>query len=262
MIGRVGVEITPGEQSAERARQDLGVGLDAPISVLVVVESAADVPVAVQELPGDVAGLFLRRRGRALLTVNGNHPVVRQRFTLAHEFGHLYMGHTSRLETTELMWSGADRQEVEANYFAGAFLAPRQAVRNWADRHPDRAGDLETVVRMSTFFGTSAEASRIRLELSGVVSRNRSDALKRQIRNGEHHGVRAALGLTAFTDELSQLKQEVETGARELPRLPAVLVSTARRARDQSLMDEEDFEMVMRGQTAPLTGSSGDPADE
>jgi Zn-dependent peptidase ImmA (M78 family) len=243
---RRGARITPGERAAEQARHDLGLGLEAPVQVLDAVEDLAGIPVCIQTFPGDVAGLFYRRRGRPMLFVNGTHPVERQRFTLAHEFGHVRMAHAPRVESVDKMGS-RDAQEVEANYFAGAFLAPRQAVSNWADRHTDLPVDLEMVVRLGASFGTSAEASRIRLEVAGVIGVTDSQRLKARIANNEHYGMVAALGLSGYADGLSRLKRDVEEGTRVLPRLPAVLVATARRARDEELLEEEDHQRLLRG---------------
>ncbi len=243
----------PGERAADKARQALGLGLDAPISVLDAVEDLAGIPVCVQEFAGDVAGLYYRRGERAYLFVNGAHPVVRQSFTLAHEFGHHRMRHSPRVESVAGMAS-KDPQEVEANYFAGAFLAPRQAVRNWSEHHPELSS-LELAVRVGAFFGISAEASRIRLELAGVIGPAEGRQIKRQIAAGEHREVFAALGLTPAADALSRLARDVQAGERTLPRLPLVLVRGAREANAQGLLDDEDL-------TALLGETEGTPPGE
>jgi len=238
-----------GEVAAEEARQALGLGLDAPIPILEAFEDLASVPVCVQAFSGEIAGLFYRRHKRPYLFVNGTHPVQRQRFTLAHEYGHCEMGHSPRLESLSRMQS-TDRQEVEANYFAGAFLAPRQAVHNWADRNSELPVDLELVVRMSAFFGISAEVSRIRLERSGVIGKSASNKLKARIAAGEHRGMLGALGVSATTDMLSRIKWEVDAGRYTLPRLPGILVRRAHEARARGLLDEEDLTALLRNSDA------------
>jgi Zn-dependent peptidase ImmA (M78 family) len=245
--GRRDAPSHPGERAAEDARHALGLGLDAPISVLDAVEEIATVPVCVTELSGEVAGLFYRHRGQVYLFVNGADPVVRQRFTLAHEFGHHRMGHEPRVESLAAMYS-RDQQEVEANYFAGAFLAPRQAIHNWAARHPEPPPGLELVVRVGAFFGLSPESARIRLELAGVVDQRQSQRLKEQIAAREHRGLRTQLGLSDKADALSQLRDDVEAGRRTLPRLPAVLVRGASMAHSQGLLGDEDLHTLLRGE--------------
>lgn len=53
-------------------------------------------------------------RGRTLLLYNDQSPPARQRFTLAHELGHLLLGHGVR----------SMREEDEADFFAAALLMP------------------------------------------------------------------------------------------------------------------------------------------
>src|SRR5579871_982818 len=141
-----------------------------------------------------------------------------------------------------------DQQEVEANYFAGAFLAPRQAIRNWAERHPEAPLGLELVVRVGAFFGLSAEAARIRLELAGIVDQRQGAGLKKQIAASEHRGLLTQLGLTDKADALSQLRDDVEARRRTLPRMPAVLVRDASRAHTRGLLSSEDLHTLLRGE--------------
>jgi rRNA maturation protein Nop10 len=63
----------------------------------------------------DHAGLL---RDGTVIEVPSRDPVVRQRFTVAHELGHATLGH----EVPE------DRIEVEANAFASELLLPRTAL--------------------------------------------------------------------------------------------------------------------------------------
>lgn len=261
MTIRRGAAIDEGEDRAYIARQELGLGLDAPISVLDAVENLAGVPVCVAAFPQDVAGVFLRRAGRAFLFVNGTQVVVRQRFTLAHEYGHYVMQHAPRIESDAGM-RAKDPQEVQANNFAGAFLAPRQAIHSWVDRHAGPAADLDLVVRLGAFFGISAEAACIRLEKAGVLGTEASEALKIRVRAGEHRGLPSRLGLTPFADSLGRLKVDVDRGARDLPRVPALLVRHARSAHEQGLLDSDELRAVLRGTPVDSTKRDSEFEDE
>ena len=64
--------------------------------------------------------------GRPLILVSQNKPVPRQRFTAAHELGHVLLGHVeegSRLVNREPS-PGDNPLEREANVFASRLLAP------------------------------------------------------------------------------------------------------------------------------------------
>src|SRR4051795_5094926 len=121
--------------------------------------------VVVLELGDDIAGACLQRGGLALLFVNGAHAAVRQRFTLAHEFGHRRLGHASVVDRpADVFGAQHDPAEVAANYFAAEFLMPGQAVRRWAR---GRRLTLDELVQLAGEYGVSAKMARIRLETAG-----------------------------------------------------------------------------------------------
>lgn len=53
-----------------------------------------------------------------MILYNSKKPPNRIRFSIAHELGHIVLEHTSKSE----------EEEIEANYFASNFLAPRMAI--------------------------------------------------------------------------------------------------------------------------------------
>lgn len=58
--------------------------------------------------------------------VNGQQPAIRQRFTVAHECGHIWLDHlVGRAARSR------DVMEVEANFFAGYLLAPDALIQQW-----------------------------------------------------------------------------------------------------------------------------------
>jgi len=93
---------------------------DPPIDV-VAVAAALDLPISYEAL-GNVDGEL--REGR--IRVNKHHHEVRQRFTIAHEIGHMRL-HTAHAARGSLV-------EREANTFAGALLVPPLMLREAAAR--------------------------------------------------------------------------------------------------------------------------------
>ena len=154
--------------------------------------------------------------------------------------------------SSDVFGAPKDPDEVAANYFAGAFLVPRTALRNWADRHADDPRDLELVVRAGAFFGVSAMTARIRLERAGVLRPAESKRLEAQIHAKQHYGMVNYLGVSQLTDELARLHHQ---GA--LPRLPARMTTAARRAHEAGLIDDEEFSELLQGRTE-LVASAGD----
>lgn len=57
-----------------------------------------------------------------IIEYNDKHPVVRKRFSVAHEIGHKLMGHSVRADIFNI--NSNDPREVEANVFAAELLMP------------------------------------------------------------------------------------------------------------------------------------------
>lgn len=69
-----------------------------------------------------------------LILVNKNEPATRQRFTVAHELGHYFLGHgNSPREDTEFNLTPAVRkpEEIAANDFAAKLLMPKAYVEHF-----------------------------------------------------------------------------------------------------------------------------------
>src|SRR5258708_2570831 len=108
----------------------------APIDVNLVARSLG-LQIVFNDLGEDISGLLVTHSGNSSICVRESEPVVRQRFTIAHEIGHFVLRHqfeddgqvhvdegwkvTAR---SSAQAAGADPKEVEANQFAAALLMP------------------------------------------------------------------------------------------------------------------------------------------
>lgn len=95
-----------------------------------------------ERLGRDVSGLLFRDDGRVLIGVNDLHSPKRQRFTVAHEVGHLalHRGRPLLLDHVRVNFRDAnsstatDTEEIQANAFAAEILMPRAMVMAEARR--------------------------------------------------------------------------------------------------------------------------------
>ena len=62
--------------------------------------------------------------GRAVIYVRSDQALTRQRFTVAHELGHLLLHEPGRRFRDSWSSTGVDLAEVQANNFAAALLMP------------------------------------------------------------------------------------------------------------------------------------------
>lgn len=126
-----------------------------------------------QPLADNVSGWIERREGGDYgVVVNSEHPLVRQRFTAAHELGH-YIYHREllgagvgdtrayRQEGTPIPPNAAIRpmHERQANSFAANLLMPARTINVL------RAQGVNTVLGLADRLEVSQDAMRIRLGL-------------------------------------------------------------------------------------------------
>ena len=205
-----------GIHAARAAREELGLPLEEPLDdVLLAVEQVGP-PVAVLDLDEGIAGAYLCRPAGRLILVNRVHAVQRQRFTLAHEFGHHRMDHETNLDHPKDMTGYAGHPaEVQANWFASEFLMPMPAARRWTDERIEGLATLEDVVRFAAAFGVSAKAACIRLQNAACIpDEQRCRQLHQEIDDCLHYPLPDQLDLTFPDDGLARIKED---GPRQPP---------------------------------------------
>src|SRR3990172_9125689 len=84
---------------------------------------------------GDISGMVYRDEDHVIIGVNSLHHTHRQRFTIAHEIGHMllhrgievHVDRTYRINLRDDISSSAvDHDEIEANRFAAELLMPEK----------------------------------------------------------------------------------------------------------------------------------------
>lgn len=138
----------------------------------------------ISELPGvevhyaagraaPVSGLCKWHKGRYLIIVNGNEPLGRQRFSLAHELKHaLDYPFVATLYPALPGMTAARRRELVCDDFAACLLMPRSWIkRAWCN---DR---IQEVGRLARRFDVSVQAMEVRLTALGLVDPPRRCAL-------------------------------------------------------------------------------------
>jgi Zn-dependent peptidase ImmA (M78 family) len=193
------------EAAALAARQHLGVGESARIDDIVrLVEEEAGIPVVLAKLPdGGPEGVYTRVRSKPFIFVNSASAPVRQRFTLAHELGHHWLGH-KEVWDQEIHFADRDPNEVAANRFAAEFLVPRAAIHWWLGKQGDPDINLEILVRLAHHFRVSCEMARYRLENARRLQGQRQIAeLDGAIADRDHRRLQLQLGLTEPEDSIA-----------------------------------------------------------
>ncbi|MFF7608545.1 ImmA/IrrE family metallo-endopeptidase [Streptomyces parvulus] len=168
------------EHLAEQTRVALRLAPDKPIPHLTRALERSGIAVAPLVLPdpnGETASTTNKHFGMSYWAGIGEHALVayfpgpsgdRDRFTLAHELGHLVL-HTFRPHAAD--------PEGEANRFAGAFLVPYERAK---EELTDRL-TLENYARRKATWGVSIQALIMRAGAVGNLSESRKRSLYVQI---------------------------------------------------------------------------------
>jgi Zn-dependent peptidase ImmA (M78 family)/transcriptional regulator with XRE-family HTH domain len=166
-----------GRYLAETVRASWGIP-EAPLGDLAeLIEDFTGADVAICDLPAEVSGLTVTEQTAGIAVVLASTGVgpQHQRFTLAHELGHLLSGDT-RIDTTHM--SSDSQSERRANSFAGHLLMPAAGIRRWLDASGNPAVGTERVVAaLAHAFGVSLEVALIQLRKIGLIGNAQKQAL-------------------------------------------------------------------------------------
>jgi Zn-dependent peptidase ImmA (M78 family) len=129
-----------------------------------------------ERLPADVSGLLLRDETRQVIAVNSAHARTRQRFSIAHEIGHLRMHKGVFVDTLRVnlrddnAHRGVDWDEIEANAFAAELLMPKEQVYIECRSLLATGSASQTAMaeRLARKFDVSPQAMGIRLVVLGL----------------------------------------------------------------------------------------------
>ncbi|CAO3379008.1 ImmA/IrrE family metallo-endopeptidase [Azospirillum argentinense] len=160
-----------GFRLSEKARNLLGIPLDAPINSLrSLLEDTLSVPVVQMSLETSLAGATIEaeegQRG-VLVNLSGNNEnVLVRRATLAHELAHLLWDAGTNFQNLTVdsysalekgVWEPASAVEARANAFSVNFLAPRQVAVEMFQGYNNYSDGLRAVM---DHFGISYTAAK------------------------------------------------------------------------------------------------------
>jgi hypothetical protein len=121
---------------------------------------------------------------RSGIIVSTQRDLHVQRFTAAHEVGHLFMEHkATSLDEQIGLWRGEskDLQEVAADAFASEFMLPRWLYIHHARRHRwggEALRDPRNAYQLSLRMGASFDATCWGLQGHNILPRSAADALR------------------------------------------------------------------------------------
>lgn len=124
------------------------------------------------DLKADVSGILYRDGDRRIIVVNKEHSTERQRFTIAHELGHLMLHKGQPVHVDEgfrinlrdrRSATAEDVEEVEANAFAADLLMPAKWLRADVEQQFIDLADDAAMSALAKRYGVSTQAMAYRL---------------------------------------------------------------------------------------------------
>lgn len=126
-------------------------------------------------LDDELSGMIYVKEGTPIIGVNVLHHPNRQRFTIAHECGHMLLHkeqitkevHVDKafpmLMRNSVSAEGVNKMEIEANFFAAELLMPKEFLDEALGTEPFDIDDESTVSALARSFKVSSSAMRFRL---------------------------------------------------------------------------------------------------
>jgi Zn-dependent peptidase ImmA (M78 family) len=152
-----------------------------PIRVEEIVRSK-DVEILRHRFEGPESGFALREGNRRIIGLNTQTSRRRQRFTVAHELGHLLL-HEGKIIVDQAVLRvhlrshvssmGTDLEEIEANTFAATLLMPEEIVFDYVVKLVEGDGEITRgtlIAELARLFDVSAEAMGYRLINLGILT--------------------------------------------------------------------------------------------
>ena len=144
--------------------------VDSPPVDLDAVASSLGATIRYSPFDGELAGMLVRKDDEIVIGVNSLHHLNRQRFTIAHELGHLllhegnYIDRSFRVNMRDAQSSlGTNREEIEANQFAAELLMPFDDIKADLLGHEIDVEDDEAIVSLAKRYRVSVQALNHRI---------------------------------------------------------------------------------------------------
>ena len=139
---------------------------DSPIVINDVVrhlKKSYDLHVIPWNFGKDTSGIQTSEGEIKFISYNKNQHVHRQRFTVAHEIGHLLLGHTNINYDHDLY--STKPEDIEADQFAAELLIPLQMIKG------DVRDGCNNIPLLAKKYNVSEEVVWLRLKSCGLINK-------------------------------------------------------------------------------------------
>lgn len=152
---------------ATQLRTELGEDSLSPVDIIALAQTIDKLTIVYYPFGEKVSGMCIKgQKGKSLIAINSAMTLGRQRFSLAHEFYHLYFDN-SMVSICSMLLNANKGIEKEADIFASYFLMPEAALflraKKILEENKTTKLSLSDVIKIEQYFGLSHQATIYRL---------------------------------------------------------------------------------------------------
>lgn len=180
---------------AQELRELLGEDANSPLDIFSLAGQIDGLTIVYYPLGENISGMCVKDDKVKLIAINSTMSYGRQRFSLAHEFYHLYFDDLSGFNVCAKKFDPKNEAEKKADQFASYFIAPYKSLRAMIKKICGTGSySLQNIIAIEQYFGMSHQATLWRLIVEGYLTK--ADAEKYSI------GVLSAAKSLGYDDKL------------------------------------------------------------
>lgn len=173
-------------EKSNELRRKWNLSENEPIDIFSVVQNKLpNVTIIFLNINGSISGSSYNTKNQNIIFINAEHPLGRQRFTLAHELYHLL--YEDKFINCDM--TSADEVEEIANQFASCLLMSNGALLNYERENNIEEWTLDVIIETEQYFQISHKAMLKRLlSLDKITEREYDKYLPGIIKNAQKLG--------------------------------------------------------------------------
>lgn len=157
---------------AQELRELFGEDANSPVDIFSLAHQIEGLTIVYYPLGENISGMCVRDNTVKLIAINSTMSYGRQRFSLAHEFYHLYFDDLLGYNVCAKKFDPKSEAEKKADQFASYFLAPYKSLRAMVKKISETAPpSLQNVIALEQYFGMSHQAMLWRLVSEGYLTK-------------------------------------------------------------------------------------------
>lgn len=162
-------------------RKKMGEDDSSPIDIFALAQSIDSLTLIFYPLGKNISGICFRNELSSIIAINSDMSIGRQRYSLAHEFYHLYFDQKMSSTICSRKIDTNIENEQNANQFASYFLIPPTALFEIIQKFKTASGDkltISDIIRIEQHFGVSHQAMLVRLQEENELSSTDAESMQ------------------------------------------------------------------------------------